>query len=117
MSHSSEDILQYPNTALQDTAQLDARYEITVLKLRECALHQPGHDLVKDAEIEALENELMFAQEVILEQIANLKVETAQDFKMIRNVWSAASNFKHITKLDPVDRITQSLYQYVESVA
>jgi len=116
MPHISENILQYPNSTLQDTANLNSRYEVTVLKLRACALHQPGHDPVKDAEIEALENALMFAQEEILEQIANLKVETAQDFKMVKNVWSAASNLEHNKKLDPVGRITQSLYQYVESL-
>jgi len=113
MSQLSPTEQKHHNATQSANADLDFQYQITVMKLHECALHEPGQDLQKDAEMDALENELLAIQEDILEQTAKVTVETVKDFKMVSSIWDCASGLKHKKYHNPIEQMAMSMHQYI----
>lgn len=95
-----------------ENADFDLRFEVTTLKLHECAQHVPGNDLDKDKEITALENQLLSLQEDLLEKTVTLNIKTDADFKIAKNIWKLAKGLKFDADPKLLDRLALSLFQY-----
>jgi len=112
MSYDAQ-IQHNPLNALEpNNDNLDVMYQLTLLKLHECASHEPGQDLQKDFEIEQLEHKWMSAQEEILEQAVKLKIETNEDFKVVSNIWNLEAGLTSHENLSYVERLTMSLNKF-----
>lgn len=109
---SSSDLTD--NKELERVNDLNLRFEVLTLKLRECALHVPGNDLDKDFEIAELESQLLFLQEELLEKTTEIEIKTKSDFKQARDVWQLAKGLKFETNINFLDRLALSLFQFAE---
>ncbi len=93
---------------------LEMSYQVAALTLQECALHEPGSDLKRDAEITALEYKLLSLQEDILEKTTKFEISNDEDFRVIKSLWESAKCFKQTDDMNLLDRLAFSLFQYAE---
>lgn len=89
-------------------------YDVIMLKLRECALHQPGIDLEKDEEVLALESQLLSLEEDILERTVKVKITNHEDFKVVKKLWQSAAGVKQNDDICLLDQLALTLFKYTE---
>lgn len=106
----NESGLEIEPSILKDLPSL---YAMTVVKLSECALHQPGLDSAQDGRIDLAEAKLLSAQEKILDSAARATITSDQEAANVLKLWLKVVQEK--SELSDSDQLIMPLYHYLHN--
>ena len=92
---------------------LASLYTMTVVKLSECALHQPGSDSRQDDYIDSTEAKLLLEQEKILEKAARATITSNQEATKLLELWLKVVQEK--SEISSSDKLIMPLYNYLHN--
>jgi len=97
------------NTGLEDFKHI---YNLSQLKLLECAQHTPGMDIQLDADIYAKEVDLLAIQDYVLNKAANIEITTDNDALLMTKLWLQVIKSK--SDMTYSDQLALTLCKYIQ---